>query len=63
LGRFLSTPIEVVDVAGIDFRPSGFQELQNMLLIKEDLKLVKINIRLGLILNFLLLAVQCCKIK
>ncbi|KAK2363966.1 RNI superfamily protein [Trifolium repens] len=44
LGRFLSTPIEVVDVAGIDFRPSGFQELQNMLLIKEDIKLVKINI-------------------
>ncbi|PNY13595.1 hypothetical protein L195_g010253 [Trifolium pratense] len=51
LGRFLSTPIEVVDVSGIDFRPSGFQELnniiqelQNMLLIKEDLKLVKINI-------------------
>ncbi|XP_004493854.1 uncharacterized protein [Cicer arietinum] len=42
LGRFLSTPIEELDASGIDFGPSGFQDLQN--LIKEELKLVKINI-------------------
>ncbi|KAK7284195.1 hypothetical protein RJT34_18936 [Clitoria ternatea] len=42
LGNFFSTPIEVLDVAGVGLGSSGFQELQNLL--KEELKLVKINI-------------------
>ncbi|CAJ1897915.1 unnamed protein product [Sphenostylis stenocarpa] len=42
LGKFFSTPIEVLDIAGIGLGSSGFQELQN--LIKEELKLMKINI-------------------
>ncbi|KAF1897939.1 hypothetical protein Lal_00032701 [Lupinus albus] len=42
LGNFLSTPIEELDIAGIGLGSSGFQELQN--LMKEDLKLVKIDI-------------------
>lgn len=42
LGSFLSTPIEIVDIAGIGFGPSGFQEIQNF--IKGELHLVKINI-------------------
>ncbi|KAK7378547.1 hypothetical protein VNO80_03990 [Phaseolus coccineus] len=42
LGKFVSTPIEVLDIAGIGLGSYGFQELQN--LIKEELKLVKINI-------------------
>ncbi|TKY62275.1 NLRC3 protein [Spatholobus suberectus] len=42
LGKFLSTPIEVLDIAGIGLGSYGFQELQN--LIKEEIKLVKINI-------------------
>ncbi|QCD97813.1 uncharacterized protein LOC114192079 [Vigna unguiculata] len=42
LGNFFSTPIEVLDIAGIGLGSHGFQELQN--LIKEELKLVKINI-------------------
>lgn len=44
LGRFLSTPIEVLDASGIDLLPSGFLELQNMLTIEEELSLVTINI-------------------
>jgi len=43
LGNFFSTPIEVLDIAGIGLGSYGFQELKN--LIKEELKLVKINIR------------------
>ncbi|KAL1313557.1 hypothetical protein HN51_040124 [Arachis hypogaea] len=42
LGKFMSTPIEVLDVAGIGLGSSGFSELQD--LIKEEVKLVKINI-------------------
>ncbi|XP_027350539.1 uncharacterized protein LOC113861736 isoform X2 [Abrus precatorius] len=42
LGKFLSTAIEVLDIAGIGLGSYGFQELQK--LIKEELKLVKINI-------------------
>ncbi|XP_047154185.1 uncharacterized protein LOC124825582 [Vigna umbellata] len=42
LGKFFSTPIEVLDIAGIGLGSEGFQELQN--LTKEELKLVKINI-------------------
>jgi len=57
LGRFLSTPIEVLDASGIDLLPSGFLELQNMLTIEEELSLVTINIRLGLILYILRLLV------
>ncbi|KAK7336948.1 hypothetical protein VNO77_17502 [Canavalia gladiata] len=42
LGKFFSTPIEVLDIAGIGLGSNGFQELQNR--IKPELKLVKINI-------------------
>ncbi|KAH1195109.1 hypothetical protein GmHk_19G055710 [Glycine max] len=42
LGKFFSTPIEVLDIAGIGLGSYGFQELQS--LIKEKVKLVKINI-------------------
>ncbi|XP_020211494.1 uncharacterized protein LOC109796223 isoform X2 [Cajanus cajan] len=42
LGKLLSSPIEVLDISGIGLGSCGFQELQN--LIKEELKLVKINI-------------------
>ncbi|MED6132990.1 hypothetical protein PIB30_024067 [Stylosanthes scabra] len=42
LGKFMSTPIEVLDVSGIGLGSSGFRELQD--LIKEEVKLVKINI-------------------
>ncbi|XP_058737901.1 uncharacterized protein LOC131610054 [Vicia villosa] len=44
LGRFFSTSIEVLDAAGIDLHPTGFQELQSTLITTEKLKLVKINI-------------------
>uniref|UniRef100_A0A0R0KKS6 Uncharacterized protein n=1 Tax=Glycine max TaxID=3847 RepID=A0A0R0KKS6_SOYBN len=42
LGNFFHTPIEVLDIAGIGLGSDGFQELQS--LIKEEIKLVKINI-------------------
>lgn len=53
LGKFLSTPIEVLNIAGTGLGSSGFRELQN--LIEEELKLVQINIRLGVIPNIMLL--------
>ncbi|XP_057438459.1 uncharacterized protein LOC130730461 isoform X2 [Lotus japonicus] len=42
LGKFLSTPIELLDIGGIGLGSFGFRDLRN--LIKEQLKLVKINI-------------------
>ena len=48
----MSTPIEVLHVSGVGLGSSGFQKLQN--LIEEEIKLVKIDIRLRLILRVLL---------
>ena len=51
MGNFFHTPIEVLDIAGIGLGSDGFQELQS--LIKEEIKLVKINIRSIFVLNVL----------
>lgn len=53
MGKIFSTPIEVLNIAGTGLGSSGFRELQN--LIEEELKLVQINIRLGVIPNIMLL--------
>ena len=49
--NFFHTPIEVLDIAGSGLGSDGFQELQS--LIKEEIKLVKINIRSIFVLNVL----------